>query len=151
MIQNPQILAIYCDITTDFANPYLKIRSMNRKTHQMQSIDKLIGQSIRWFRNQQGLTQKQLAARLGISYQQLHKYETGLNGVSASMLSDIATTLNITVSKLFEGVEETGVWTEASIRHEELKLAHYYTKISDVQCRSAIMTLIKAMGKHPTT
>lgn len=120
---------------------------MNRKTDKMQSIDKRIGQSIRWFRIQQGLTQKQLAARLRISYQQLHKYETGLNSVSAGMLSDIAITLDISIRQLFAEIEEQGFWTEESIRQDELKLAHYYSKINDPHCRSALMTLIKTIGK----
>ena len=51
----------------------------------------------------QGLTQQQLAEAIGIKFQQVQKYETGANRVSASRLWDIAQVLNVSVSYFFEG------------------------------------------------
>lgn len=52
------------------------------------------------------MTQQQLAERVGIKFQQIQKYETGANRVSASRLWDIADALEVPVSFFFEGIEE---------------------------------------------
>jgi transcriptional regulator with XRE-family HTH domain len=52
------------------------------------------------------MTQQQLAEKVGIKFQQIQKYETGMNRVSASRLWDIASALSITVSFFFEGLDE---------------------------------------------
>jgi len=53
-----------------------------------------------------GTTQQQLAEAVGIKFQQIQKYETGMNRVSASRLWDIASVLNVNVSFFFEGLDE---------------------------------------------
>jgi len=53
-----------------------------------------------------GKTQQQLAEQVGIKFQQIQKYETGANRVSASRLWDIADALGVSVSFFFEGLEE---------------------------------------------
>ena len=52
------------------------------------------------------MTQQKLADAVGIKFQQIQKYETGMNRVSASRLYDIATALDVPVSFFFEGMEE---------------------------------------------
>lgn len=70
-------------------------------------VDVHVGKRIRHRRWLVGMTQQQLAEKVGIKFQQIQKYETGMNRVSASRLWDIATTLSITVSFFFEGLDET--------------------------------------------
>ncbi|PWJ17007.1 Helix-turn-helix [Jannaschia seohaensis] len=53
-----------------------------------------------------GTTQQQLAEKVGIKFQQIQKYETGMNRVSASRLWDIAEALEVPVAHFFEGLEE---------------------------------------------
>jgi transcriptional regulator with XRE-family HTH domain len=53
-----------------------------------------------------GMTQQQLAESVGIKFQQIQKYETGMNRVSASRLWDIGTSMDVDVSFFFEGYEE---------------------------------------------
>jgi transcriptional regulator with XRE-family HTH domain len=52
-----------------------------------------------------GMTQQQLAERVGIKFQQIQKYETGMNRISASRLWDIAAALQVPVSFFFEGLQ----------------------------------------------
>ena len=52
------------------------------------------------------MTQQQLASRVGIKFQQIQKYETGMNRISASRLWDIADALDVPVSFFFEGLED---------------------------------------------
>ncbi len=68
-------------------------------------VDVHVGRRIRHRRWMIGMTQQQLAERVGIKFQQIQKYETGANRVSASRLWDIATTLEVPVSFFFEGLE----------------------------------------------
>ncbi len=67
-------------------------------------IDIHVGKKIRQRRLFIGMTQQQLAGCVGIKFQQIQKYETGANRVSASRLWEIAEALGIPVSSFFEGI-----------------------------------------------
>lgn len=68
-------------------------------------VDVHVGKRIRHRRWMVGMTQQQLAEQVGIKFQQIQKYETGMNRVSASRLWDIADTLEVPVSFFFVGLE----------------------------------------------
>lgn len=68
-------------------------------------VDVHVGQRIRQRRWLAGMTQQKLAELVGIKFQQIQKYETGANRVSASRLWDIADALGIEVAHFFEGLE----------------------------------------------
>lgn len=70
-------------------------------------VDVHVGKRVRHRRWLIGMTQQQLAERVGIKFQQIQKYETGANRVSASRLWDIAEALDVPVSFFFEGLSET--------------------------------------------
>jgi len=72
-------------------------------------VDVHVGKRIRHRRWLVGKTQQQLAEQVGIKFQQIQKYETGANRVSASRLWDIADTLDVPVSFFFEGLESDSV------------------------------------------
>ncbi len=69
-------------------------------------VDVHVGKRVRHRRWLIGMTQQQLAEKVGIKFQQIQKYETGANRVSASRLWDIADALDVPVSFFFEGLEE---------------------------------------------
>lgn len=71
-------------------------------------VDVHVGKRIRHRRWLVGMTQQQLAESVGIKFQQIQKYETGANRVSASRLWDIADALDVDVSFFFEGLEQEG-------------------------------------------
>ena len=68
------------------------------------AVDVHVGKRIRHRRWMNGTTQQQLAEAVGIKFQQIQKYETGMNRVSASRLWDISRVLNVSVSFFFEGL-----------------------------------------------
>ncbi len=78
-------------------------------------VDIHVGKRVRHRRWMLGVTQQQLGDKVGIKFQQIQKYETGMNRVSASRLWDIAEALDVPVSFFFEGFskEESDVETEA--------------------------------------
>lgn len=69
-------------------------------------VDVHVGKRIRHRRWLIGMTQQQLAEAVGIKFQQIQKYETGANRVSASRLWGIAESLDVSVSFFFEGLED---------------------------------------------
>jgi len=68
-------------------------------------VDVHVGKRIRHRRWMNGTTQQQLAEKVGIKFQQIQKYETGMNRVSASRLWDIAAALGVPISFFFEGLD----------------------------------------------
>ncbi len=76
-------------------------------------VDVHVGKRVRHRRWMVGKTQQQLGEAVGIKFQQIQKYETGMNRVSASRLWDIARVLEVPVSFFFEGLETGGVEAKA--------------------------------------
>ncbi len=70
-------------------------------------VDVHVGKRIRHRRWMNGTTQQQLAEKVGIKFQQIQKYETGMNRVSASRLWDIGRALGVQVAFFFEGLDSS--------------------------------------------
>jgi transcriptional regulator with XRE-family HTH domain len=69
-------------------------------------VDVHVGKRVRHRRWMVGMTQQQLGEAVGIKFQQIQKYETGMNRVSASRLWDIAKAMDVDVRFFFEGIED---------------------------------------------
>ena len=106
-------------------------------------VDIHVGKRVRHRRWLVGMTQQQLAEQVGIKFQQIQKYETGANRISASRLWDIAAALEVPVSFFFEGLEETvredgdrpGVPADLLGDKEALDLVRSYYAIPENQRR----------------
>ncbi len=78
----------------------------NKKEREMKHpVDVHVGKRVRHRRWMVGMTQQQLAEKVGIKFQQIQKYETGMNRISASRLWDISDALTVPVSFFFDGLE----------------------------------------------
>src|SRR3954451_2560488 len=80
---------------------------MMKKTRRPNSTDIQIGESLRAHRLIVGMSQSDLARKLGVSFQQIQKYEKGMNRVGAGRLPQIARIFDIPISALFEANAET--------------------------------------------
>ena len=105
-------------------------------------VDVHVGKRVRHRRWLIGMTQQQLAEQVGIKFQQIQKYETGANRVSASRLWDIADALQVPVAFFFEGIEDekeavNGAAVPADIMgdKEALDLVRSYYAIPENQRR----------------
>ena len=104
-------------------------------------VDQHVGKRIRHRRWMLGITQQQLAESVGIKFQQIQKYEPGMNRVSASRLWDIAATLSVPVSFFFEGLNEAGKMESGNMPDdilqdkEALELVRSYYSIPEEQRR----------------
>src|SRR6266481_7102226 len=72
-------------------------------TRNPMPVDVLVGQNIRICRLQKGLSQGELGQQIGVTFQQIQKYEKGANRVGASRLTQIADTLGVPIPTLFDG------------------------------------------------
>src|SRR3954449_3733388 len=93
-------------------------------------VDVLIGKRVRERRLMLGITVQELAAVLGLPYQQLHKYETGANRLSAGRLYRLAEALGVEVAYFFEGGEGEAAAPTAQ-RHMLLELVRNFARIHD--------------------
>src|SRR3546814_4425511 len=75
-------------------------------------IDRHVGQRIRERRTMLGLSQQQLAEQIGVTYQQAHKYERGINRVAAGRLYIVASALGVEVGFFYEGLAESAALSE---------------------------------------
>lgn len=103
-------------------------------------VDVHVGKRIRHRRWMVGMTQQQLADQVGIKFQQIQKYETGMNRVSASRLWDISATLGVPIAFFFEGIDtskgQTGaVEGDILADKEALELVRSYYAIPEQQRR----------------
>ena len=102
------------------------------------AVDAHVGKRIRHRRWTIGMTQQQLADAVGIKFQQIQKYETGMNRVSASRLWDIANAMEVPVSFFFEGMGEenpTSAEVDLLADKEALQLVRAYYAMPEAQRR----------------
>jgi transcriptional regulator with XRE-family HTH domain len=109
-----------------------------------------------------GVSQEQLADSLGLTFQQVQKYERGANRVSASKLYEIAKTLQVPVSFFFDGLadpmdgsdgDEVGQQAERIVQEflttpEGLELAEVFPKIGRGRVRRQVLDLVRAMAEE---
>jgi transcriptional regulator with XRE-family HTH domain len=108
------------------------------------AVDVHVGKRVRHRRWMVGMTQQQLGEIVGIKFQQIQKYETGMNRISASRLWDIANALEVNISFFFEGYEGAVVGDEEKhadprgdllADKEALELVRSYYNIPEEQRR----------------
>ncbi len=93
-----------------------------------------------------GKTQQQLAALLGITYQQEYKYERGINRVSAGRLFNIAQLLNVPIGYFYEGIGEEGGREVMPRERMRLEIARNFAAIADERHREAVNTLARVLA-----
>jgi transcriptional regulator with XRE-family HTH domain len=98
-----------------------------------------------------GLTQQQMAELIGVTYQQAHKYEKGMNRVAAGRLYKIAQALGVEISYFFEGLQTAADRFVPSPEQEMLlDLARNYLNIRAPKHQAAIVALARALADDET-
>jgi transcriptional regulator with XRE-family HTH domain len=122
-------------------------------------VDLHVGARIRLRRRMQGVSQEKLADALGLTFQQVQKYERGANRVSASKLYEIAAALHAPVAYFFDGLADptgdgSGEATGASDEHdvhaflmtaEGLELARLFPQVPRGRVRRRLLDLLRAL------
>lgn len=115
-------------------------------------VDAHVGWRLRQRRAEMGLTQTDMAATLGISYQQVQKYETAANRISAGKLYEMAQRLKVPVGYFFEGLEPTGKDIElphGGRNRSAIELVRNFTEIDDEELRASLSGLVKSLAGRP--
>ncbi|MDC0738507.1 helix-turn-helix transcriptional regulator [Cognatishimia sp. SS12] len=122
----------------------------------MNKIDVLVGKRIRARRHAMGISQTELGDAIGVKFQQIQKYETGANRVSASRLWAVAEKLGVDVVYFFEGIRRTddadGVAVDPIDQmeflsdREAIEMMELYRKLPQSQ-RSAVLAFMRSMAQ----
>ena len=111
------------------------------------SIDRHVGARIRERRIMLGLSQQQMADMIGVTYQQAHKYERGINRISAGRLYEITRVLNVPITYFFEGLDITEDDESLNPRQRMcLELARNFASISNQRHQEALSQLARALA-----
>jgi transcriptional regulator with XRE-family HTH domain len=112
-------------------------------------VDLHVGQRVRQRRWLLGMTQQQLAEKVGIKFQQIQKYETGANRISSSRLWDISEVMDVPVSFFFEGldrIDEREAGKKNILENKEaFDLVRCYYAIPENQ-RKRLLDLARVLG-----
>lgn len=139
-------------------------RKRRQKSDKPNPIDIHVGSRVRLRRTLMGMSQEKLGAALGLTFQQVQKYERGANRVGASRLYDLSRVLEVPVSYFFEEIDpgaataaearRTGLAEPPSapyeadpmMRRETLELVRAYYRIGEPQIRRRLFDLTKAIA-----
>lgn len=120
---------------------------MTKKTDAPHPIDVKVGKQIRTLRLMRGLSQAEVAEKLGISFQQLQKYETGFNRISASRLFELAEVLDYSMSRFFETVDTRAEAEISEMDIETARVAALLTRIPSNEAKEQLFGLIRALSR----
>lgn len=120
------------------------------------AVDRRLGQRLRTRRLESGLSQERLAEILGVTFQQVQKYEKGVNRMAASRLFEIAAALDVPVAYFFEGLTagrprgmaeepDTAFVYDILATPEGLNLLHLFSAIKSTKLRRRVVDLVRAM------
>src|SRR4051794_14847298 len=110
------------------------------------ALDVLMGKRVRERRRALGLTMQELAAALGVPYQQLHKYESGANRLSAGRLFLLAEALEVEVAHFFREAGADEPAAPAGQRRALLELVRNFARIPDRKQQEAVARLARTLA-----
>lgn len=120
------------------------------------AIDRKLGQRVRARRLEIGMSQERLAEMLGVTFQQVQKYEKGVNRIAASRLWDIASALDMSIARFFEGIAGGRVSgaaesskdyiDDALATPEGAQLMALFASIKSIKVRRRVLELVKALS-----
>lgn len=122
---------------------------LDKTTLTASEVDRLVGDRIRRRRILMGLTQDQLGESLGISYQQIQKYETGANRVSAGRLYLIANRLDVSPGWFFDPVKSDASsddFDELGSSRLLMEFVRSFARINDERLKTTLVSLVRAMA-----
>jgi transcriptional regulator with XRE-family HTH domain len=127
-------------------DPAYHAAASRRSTGRTQDIDHHVGARVRERRIMLGLTQQQLADLIGVTYQQAHKYERGINRVSAGRLYEIAQVLSVPMGYFFDGIDGQGTRSVSPRERMCLELARNFTQIPNERHQEALSQLARVLA-----
>lgn len=114
-------------------------------------VDILVGRNIKLHRLAKSMSQEELARQLGLTFQQLQKYERGINRVGGGRLFRIASVLGVEISSFFEGAERPEPMEAFSplsliADPQPFRLVQAFSRISDPELRRTLVSLVERIA-----
>lgn len=127
-------------------------------TKRVSVVDSLIAERVRGYRKQCRITQSQLAEKLGITFQQVQKYEMGVNRIGAGRLFEIASLFDVPIQALFpeskksieraeKSTAESKEISDFALSVDGWRLCRSFLQINDPQQRKKIIALVQEITK----
>lgn len=122
-----------------------------------QPVDCLVGKNIKRTRLEKGISLSDLASKLGVAFQQIQKYESGTNRISASRLYEISRHLGVDVAQLFDGVDpesESARWPckseSETARHnrQSYRLMQAFNRVTGSRDREKLLKMIQVVANE---
>ena len=124
-----------------------------RSLAQANTVDTYVGQRIRDKRNERGMSQTEVANALGVTFQQVQKYERGTNRVGASRLFDLSRILSVPIQYFFAGLNNQSTPIEKEddnvihlMKPDTVELVEAYYKVENPQVRRQILSTIRSIS-----
>jgi transcriptional regulator with XRE-family HTH domain len=125
----------------------------SRRVHP---VDRLVGQRVRMLRLNRGMSQTALANQLGLTFQQVQKYERGTNRISASKLVEIAKALDVDVAGLFQDAIEPGAtaaaaaagFDDAPPTQVDVSIVRLLSQIRNTSLKRRVLALLTAVVEN---
>lgn len=133
-------------LATDTFTPPPRRIAMASPANRAGAIDKHVGQRIRDRRVMLGLSQQQMAEMIGVTYQQAHKYERGINRISAGRLFEIARALTVPITFFYEGLDGAEDDPMSNRQRMCLELARNFSSISNEKHQEALSQLARVLA-----
>ena len=123
----------------------------NRSAKRPSSIDIAVGRNVRIWRLAKGLSQAQLATRLGVTFQQVQKYEVGSNRLGTGRLVRLAAILGVPIAALFAGTDAADASRsplDLIADKRAFRLATAFARIPDANCRLSLVNMVEKISAH---
>lgn len=125
----------------------------SRETNE---VDKFVGERIRLYRSMVGVSQQKLAESLGVTFQQLQKYERGENRIGAGRLLMVATALGIPITFLLDqdgfsrqrGSDAFAEMESPEAARDAYSIGRAFSQITDPEIRRSITTLVQSLARR---
>ena len=122
------------------------------KTKRVEPVDMLVGQRVRTYRLGLGMSQTTLGEKVGVTFQQIQKYERGKNRIGSSRLKKVATVLGVSVGMLFGEPEPEelgqGPLSEGTSQRHVARLLKAFAGIGDNDMRLLVVKLAEGLQQR---
>ncbi|GLQ07294.1 helix-turn-helix domain-containing protein [Sneathiella chinensis] len=123
-------------------------------------VDVHVGQQLRIKRTLLGMTQSELGDAMGLTFQQIQKYEQGSNRIGSSKLYQLSRVLEVPIGYFFEGLSDDPtvaslpshaqhLQKDPAAKRETLELVRAFSRIEDHQIRDSIVAMVKSVSRSP--
>ena len=126
--------------------------AVSASREQAEFADTQIGGRVRLLRTLVGMSQEKLGRLLGLTFQQIQKYERGASRISAGRLLEVARVLGVPISSFYEGLSEPPSQTPAivtllqSLSGQNLQLTLAFARIKDANLRKHLLSLVETLA-----